>query len=87
MLRSCSKLFQFRLLGFPSVSILIVRVGVFPEREEIPIVHLGFGCVALQGLARQRADRFNELISVRPEVRYEYALSARPWDNGTDKGS
>src|ERR1700722_15142302 len=30
--------------------------------------------------------RFNELISVRPEVRYEYAFSARPWDNGTRKG-
>jgi Putative beta-barrel porin-2, OmpL-like. bbp2 len=30
--------------------------------------------------------RFNDLISVRPEVRYEYAFSARPWDNGTRKG-
>lgn len=30
--------------------------------------------------------RFNELISVRPEVRYEYAWSARPWDNGTRQG-
>ena len=30
--------------------------------------------------------RFNELISVRPEVRYEYAYSARPWDNGTRQG-
>ena len=30
--------------------------------------------------------RFNELVSVRPEVRYEYAFSARPWDNGTRKG-
>ena len=30
--------------------------------------------------------RFNELISVRPEVRYEYAFSARPWDNGLRKG-
>lgn len=30
--------------------------------------------------------RFNELFSVRPEVRYEYAFSARPWDNGTRKG-
>jgi hypothetical protein len=30
--------------------------------------------------------RFNELISVRPEVRYEYAYSARPFDNGTRKG-
>jgi hypothetical protein len=26
--------------------------------------------------------RFNKLISVRPELRYEYAFSARPWDNG-----
>ena len=30
--------------------------------------------------------RFNDLVSVRPEVRYEYAFSARPWDNGTRKG-
>jgi hypothetical protein len=30
--------------------------------------------------------RFNELLSVRPEVRYEYAFSARPWDNGTRSG-
>jgi len=30
--------------------------------------------------------RFNELISVRPEVRYEYAFSARPFDNGTRQG-
>jgi len=30
--------------------------------------------------------RFNQLVSVRPEVRYEYAFSARPWDNGTRKG-
>jgi hypothetical protein len=29
---------------------------------------------------------FNELISARPEVRYEYVWSARPWDNGTRKG-
>ena len=26
--------------------------------------------------------RFSELLSVRPELRYEYAFSARPWDNG-----
>jgi len=26
--------------------------------------------------------RFSELFSVRPEFRYEYAFSARPWDNG-----
>src|ERR1700720_1696433 len=30
--------------------------------------------------------RFNQLISSRPEVRYEYAYSARPYDNGTRKG-
>jgi hypothetical protein len=30
--------------------------------------------------------RFSELISIRPEVRYEYAFSARPWDNGTRSG-
>src|SRR5216684_4335720 len=30
--------------------------------------------------------RFNELISTRPEVRYEYASSARPWDNGRRRG-
>jgi len=30
--------------------------------------------------------RFNELISIRPEVRYEYAFSARPYDNGTRRG-
>lgn len=29
--------------------------------------------------------RFDELISLRPEVRYEHAFSARPWDNGTRK--
>jgi hypothetical protein len=26
--------------------------------------------------------RFSELLAVRPEFRYEYAFSARPWDNG-----
>jgi hypothetical protein len=26
--------------------------------------------------------RFNDLFSVRPEVRYEYAFSAKPYDNG-----
>jgi len=26
--------------------------------------------------------RFSELFSVRPEFRYEYAYSAKPWDNG-----
>jgi len=29
--------------------------------------------------------RFNGLISVRPEVRYEHAFSATPWDNGQRK--
>ena len=32
------------------------------------------------------SHRFNDLISTRPEVRYEYAFSARPYDNGTRKG-
>jgi hypothetical protein len=27
-----------------------------------------------------------ELISTRPEVRYDYAYSARPFDNGTRRG-
>ena len=26
--------------------------------------------------------RFSELFTIRPEIRYEYAFSARPWDNG-----
>ena len=26
--------------------------------------------------------RFSDLFAVRPEIRYEYAFSARPWDNG-----
>ena len=26
--------------------------------------------------------RFSDLFAIRPEVRYEYAFSARPWDNG-----
>ncbi len=30
--------------------------------------------------------RFSDLISVRPEVRYEYAFSAKPYDNGTRSG-
>jgi hypothetical protein len=30
--------------------------------------------------------RFTELISTRPEVRYEYAFSARPFDNGMRRG-
>jgi hypothetical protein len=29
--------------------------------------------------------RFNQLISVRPKVRYEYAFSAKPYDNGLKK--
>jgi hypothetical protein len=41
--------------------------------------------VAQYGLAAT-GHRFNELISVRPEVRYEYAFGARPWDNSTRKG-
>jgi hypothetical protein len=27
--------------------------------------------------------RFSDLFAIRPEFRYEYAYSARPWDNGT----
>jgi Putative beta-barrel porin-2, OmpL-like. bbp2 len=30
--------------------------------------------------------RFSDLISVRPELRYEYAFSAKPYDNGTKSG-
>ncbi|HVT95234.1 MAG TPA: outer membrane beta-barrel protein [Bryobacteraceae bacterium] len=30
--------------------------------------------------------RFSDLISVRPELRYEYAFSARPYDNGMRSG-
>jgi len=30
--------------------------------------------------------RFSELICARPEVRYEHAFSARPYDNGTRSG-
>jgi hypothetical protein len=30
--------------------------------------------------------RFTESISVRPEVRYERAFSARPYDYGTRRG-
>jgi hypothetical protein len=26
--------------------------------------------------------RFGKLITIRPELRYEYAFSARPYDNG-----
>lgn len=37
-------------------------------------------------LDRGVTHRFNELLSVRPEVRYEYAFSARPYDNGTRSG-
>jgi hypothetical protein len=30
--------------------------------------------------------RFTDLISTRPEVRYEHAFSARPYDNGRRQG-
>jgi DNA-binding response OmpR family regulator len=30
--------------------------------------------------------RFGELLSVRPEIRYEHAYTGRPYDNGTRKG-
>jgi hypothetical protein len=37
--------------------------------------------------ARQRmTQRFNELVSVRQQLWYEYAFSTQPWDNGARKG-
>ena len=42
--------------------------------------------VAQYGLAAT-GHRFNKLISVRPEMRYEYAFSARPGITAHEKGS
>jgi len=44
-------LLQFRVLRFGFFQDGDVRVGVFPEGEEILICRLGFGGVALQGVS------------------------------------
>src|SRR5271169_975625 len=62
MLRSCSKLFQLRVLGFRSDEDGNIGVGVLPKREEILIRSFGPGLVARQNKRspelqiRQRAD-------------------------------
>ena len=49
----------------------------------------GFDPVEAYGLVYVRnvaQGMVNELVFGRPEARYEYAFSARPWDNGARKG-
>src|SRR5260370_39781249 len=48
--RRRTRLFQFRVLSLRSDENRNVRVGVFPEREEILIGRLGLGGVALHGV-------------------------------------
>src|SRR4029077_2412854 len=56
------RLSQLRVLGLGCNQDRYVRVGVFPEREEILVGDAGFGGVALQGVGageteiRQRTD-------------------------------
>ena len=51
-----TKLLQLCVLGFGSDEDWNVRVGIFPEREEILIGRLGFGVVVLQGVGAGEAE-------------------------------
>ncbi|HEY6334175.1 MAG TPA: outer membrane beta-barrel protein [Blastocatellia bacterium] len=42
----------------------------------------GFG-TTMESWSAGWTHRFGELISIRPEIRKDYAYSASPWDNGT----
>ena len=54
-----------------------------PLRRLQPTVYI----YRLAEAARQRmTQRFNELVSVRQQLWYEYAFSTQPWDNGARKG-
>jgi hypothetical protein len=50
------ELFQFRVLGLRRNEDRHIRVGVFPELEEILICGPGFGGVALYGIGTGEAE-------------------------------
>ena len=54
--RRLTRLFQFRVLRFRSDENRNVRVGIFPEREEILIGRLSFGGIALHGVGAGQAS-------------------------------
>src|SRR5262249_9086353 len=66
------------------------RAETMPALPASPIRMATAGCYR-NGATRKRdgvglTRRFNELFSIHREARYEYAFSARPWDNGIRKG-
>ena len=69
------KLFKKDLLSLRPVDFLNDRKG---ERTGFATTY-GSWTVGL-------THRFSDLISVRPELRYAYAFSARPYDNGMRSG-
>jgi Putative beta-barrel porin-2, OmpL-like. bbp2 len=69
---------KFSKKDFLSVRPIDYLVDVKGERTGFPTTYASWTVGV--------THRFNQLLSTRPEVRYEYAWSARPWDNGTRRG-
>jgi hypothetical protein len=69
---------KFSKKDFLSVRPIDYLVDVKGERTGFPTTYASWTVGV--------THRFNTLLSVRPEVRYEYAFSARPYDNGNRSG-
>jgi hypothetical protein len=69
---------KFSKKDFLSVRPIDYLVDVKGERTGFPTTYASWTVGV--------THRFNTLLSIRPEVRYEYAFSARPYDNGTRSG-
>jgi hypothetical protein len=69
---------KFSKKDFLSLRPLDILVDKKGERTEFPTTY--------ESWTLGVTHRFTDLISTRPEVRYEYAYSARPFDNGTRRG-
>jgi Putative beta-barrel porin-2, OmpL-like. bbp2 len=66
--------FKVSKRDFVTIRPLDILVDIKGERSGFPTTMVSYTV----GLTH----RFSNLFSVRPEFRYEYAFSARPWDNG-----
>jgi hypothetical protein len=69
---------KFSKKDFLSVRPIDYLVDVKGERTGFPTTYASWTVGV--------THRFNQLLSIRPEVRYEYAFSARPYDNGIRSG-
>jgi len=69
---------KFSQKDFLSLRLLDILVDKKGERTGFPTTYESWTVGV--------THRFNSLVSLRPEVRYEYAFSARPYDNFTRRG-